>query len=186
MGDDLQKESKWYAVHIAAGQENKVKALIEEAIEKTDWKEKIFNVLLPAEDKIEIKKGKKRKLQKKFFPSYLFINMICDDDTMHFVLNIPGVTNFIGIKNKPSPVDDNEINKLIKKLELEKSKEEDKYPYKSGDRVKIIEGPFKSFTGIVDSVNVEKNKIKVLVRIFGRTTPVELTFEQVTLEDKVN
>jgi len=177
-----QQESQWYALHTYAGQENKIRNTINDAIEKTEWSEKIHDVLLPTEEKYEITKGKKRKVQKKFFPSYLLIKMICDKETMHFVLNIPGVTNFLGSKNRPTPLTDEEVEKLVKKIEQKKKTSADSYPYHEGDTVKIVDGPFKSFTGIVDQVNAEKQKIRVMVRIFGRSTPVELSFDQVNEE----
>lgn len=173
---------QWYAIHTYAGQENKIKNTLEEAIEKTEWSEKIFKVLLPTEEKVEIKSGKKRKVQKKYFPSYLLINMICDKDTMGLVLSIHGVTNFLGSRNAPTPLSVDEVAKLVDKIEEKKQSKSSQHPYQIGDVVKIIDGPFKTFNGTVDQVHPEKNKLKVMVRIFGRSTPVELNFEQVVIE----
>jgi transcriptional antiterminator NusG len=174
--------ANWYAVHTYAGQENKIKSTIEEAIEKTEWKEKIYDVMLPTEEKFEVRNGKKRKVQKKYFPSYLLVKMHCDEDSMHFVLSIPGVTNFLGSKNNPTPLTEEEVSRLVQKIEEKQQTSVDKYPYHVGDTVKISDGPFKTFSGVVDQVNPEKNKIRVMVRIFGRATPVELSFDQVTQE----
>ncbi len=175
---------QWFAIHTYSGQENKIKNMIEEAMKKAEWQNRIFQVLLPFEERYEVKNGKKRKVQKKYFPSYLLIQMVEDEDIIHFVLNIPGVTNFLGAKNKPAPLTENEVNRLVAQLEEKRESSRDRYPYHVGEQVKIVDGPFKTFTGIVDHVNPEKNKIRVMVRIFGRATPVELNFEQVTTENK--
>lgn len=176
-------KTQWYAIHTYAGQENKIKSTIEEAIKKPEWSERIHKVLLPSEEKYEVKNGKKRKVQKKYFPSYLLVNMVEEEEVVHFVLNIPGVTNFLGPKNNPTPLQDTEVNRLVEQIEKKKEITRDRYPYHIGEEVRIVDGPFKTFTGAVEHVNPEKNKIRVMVKIFGRATPVELSFEQITTLD---
>ncbi|MBU4343072.1 MAG: transcription termination/antitermination protein NusG [Candidatus Omnitrophica bacterium] len=171
--------SKWYVIHTLTGQEEKVKTTIEGKIQEGALKEKVFQVLIPTEQVSEVKDGKKKISLRKFFPGYVLLEMDLDDETWYVVRNIPGVTGFIGTKTRPTPLLESEVNHIIKQTEERKEKPTPKVIFEKGDSVKIIEGPFINFSGIVEEVNPDKGKVKVMVSIFGRATPVEMEYWQV-------
>ncbi len=171
--------SKWYVIHTLTGQEEKVKTTIEGKLQEGVLKEKVFQVLIPTEQVSEVKDGKKKISLRKFFPGYVLLEMDLDDETWYVVRNIPGVTGFIGTKTRPTPLLESEVKQIIKQTEERKEKPTPKVIFEKGDSVKIIEGPFINFSGNVEEVNPDKGKIKVMVSIFGRATPVEMEYWQV-------
>ena len=176
------QEKKWYVVHIMTGHENKVKAYVENEIARLGLEDKITNILVPSEEITEMKDGKKKLKNKIFFPGYLLVEMILDKDSTHLISNTPGITHFVGSKNKPQPLRPDEIKRILGRVDEAKNRELIEIPFKVGEPIKVIDGPFTDFTGVVKEVNEEKNKLKVMVSIFGRSTPVELDFLQVELE----
>jgi len=171
--------SKWYVIHTLTGQEEKVKTTIEGKLQEGVLKEKVFQVLIPTEQVSEVKDGKKKISLRKFFPGYVLLEMDLDDETWYVVRNIPGVTGFIGTKTRPTPLLESEVKQIIKQTEDRKEKPTPKVIFEKGDSVKIIEGPFINFSGNVEEVNPDKGKIKVMLSIFGRATPVEMEYWQV-------
>jgi transcription termination/antitermination protein NusG len=169
---------KWYVVHTLSGHEARVKSHLEHVIESEDMKEQFGQILLPTQEVLTIKKGKRVTQTKKFFPSYLVIEMEDNAQTLHLVTSTPGVTNFIGGK-KPQPLKASEVDRIIGQIDPQKRKQESEIPFIIGDAVKIKDGPFRDFDGTVDEISVEKGKLKVMVSVFGRLTPVELDFLQV-------
>lgn len=172
-------EAKWYAIHVLSGHESKVKALIEKEAALAGLAHKIDNIVIPSEEITEMKDGKKRVRKRIMFPGYMLVHMVYDKQTRHLILNIPGVTNFVGRKDEPVPLKPEEAERIIGR---EGGRDRRVTPFRVGDLIKVIDGPFTDFTGFVDEVNEEKNKVKVMVSIFGRSTPVELDFLQVELE----
>ncbi len=170
-------EKKWYAVHTYSGYEEKVKIAIEDKIKKHGLQDKISNILLPSEKVVQLKKGTKKEGNKKFYPGYILVEMELDDTSWHLIKNIPRVTGFIG-GTKPVALPDDEIEMIIKQQEKGPVKEV-KTHYEKGDSVKIIDGPFSNFNGYVDEIDLDHGRLKVMVSIFGRQTPVELDFYQV-------
>ncbi|MBL7177489.1 MAG: transcription termination/antitermination protein NusG [Desulfobacteraceae bacterium] len=169
----------WYIVHTYSGFEHKVKANLEGRI-KTLGQEKYFGrILVPTEQVIELKRGQKRTSSRKFYPGYIMVQMVLNQDTWHTVRNTAKVTGFVGGDTKPSPVPDDEAERIIKQMEEGISKPKPKYTFEEGDEVRVIDGPFNNFQGVVQEVNPEKEKLRVLISIFGRLTPVELDFIQV-------
>ncbi len=175
-------EKKWYVVHVMSGQEKKVKAYLENEIENSRMDDKIFQVLVPSEEVVEMKEGKKKVKNKVFFPSYILVEMIKTKETLAFVRNIPGITNFVGNSLDPQPLRDVEVDRIIGRVEASKDRTSLEVPFQIGNPIRVVDGPFTDFTGFVEEVNEEKNKLKVMVSIFGRSTPVELDFLQVELE----
>ncbi len=169
--------AKWYVVHTYSGHENKVAATLKQRIESERLEDKIIDVLVPMQDKIEIKGGKKATIKEKIFPGYILVKMVLEDNTWLAVRTIQGVTSFVGIGNKPTPISDAEVQTIVKFTQTEQPVY--KQVFTLSDAVKIIEGPFADFIGKVDSIDEERGKVKVLVSIFGRETPVELDFLQV-------
>lgn len=169
----------WYAVHTYSGFESKVKASIEEKVKSLGLQEKISNILIPTEDVIEIKGGKKRVSTKKFYPGYILIEMEMDDETWHLVKSTPKVTGFVGGGTSPTPLTQEELKAIVKQIEVGATPPQVKVQFRKGDNVRIIDGPFTNFTGVVDDINPEHGNLRVLVSIFGRQTPVELDFLQV-------
>jgi transcriptional antiterminator NusG len=171
---------KWYIVHVYSGFESKVKAALEERIASIPNPEKFGEVLVPTEEIVELVKGKRKTSARKFYPGYILIKMELDDETWHVVNSTAKVSGFLGGRERPAPISDEEAEQIIKRMEAGKDKPQPKYFFESGDEIRVIDGPFKNFNGTVDEVNPEKGKIRVLVSIFGRATPVELEFVQVT------
>ncbi len=171
---------KWYIVHVYSGFESKVKAALEERIASSPHSEKFGEVVVPTEEIVELVKGKRKTSSRKFYPGYILVRMILDDETWHIVTNTAKVTGFLGGREKPTPITDEEAQKILNRMEAGKLKPQPKYFFETGDEIRVIDGPFKNFNGVVDEVNPDKGKIRVLVSIFGRSTPVELEFVQVT------
>ncbi len=173
-------EFEWYIVHTYSGYEHKVKASLEERI-KSSGKEKYFDkILVPTEKVVELVKGERKESVRKFYPGYILVRMVLNDETWHLVRSTPKVTGFLGGKDRPIPLPEEEAEKIIERMAEGRLKPRPKYQLEKGDEVKVIDGPFTNFSGIVDEVNPEKGKVRVLVSIFGRSTPVELEFVQVT------
>ncbi len=176
---------KWYALRVFTGKEHRVKAHIESEIKLNGIEEKVGHIIIPSENIIEMKDGKKRVKNKLFFPGYMLIEMVLDSQTQHIISNAPGVVSFVGPKNEPVPLRESEVRAILGKIERSKETEAKgkvAVPFKVGDPIRVIDGPFNDFTGFVEEVNEEKNKVKVNISIFGRPTPVELDFLQVELE----
>jgi len=169
-------EKNWFVIHTYSGYENKVKANLEKRVESMNVGDKIFRVLVPMEDEIEIKNGKKKILKRKVFPGYVLVEMILTDDSWYVVRNTPGVTGFVGTGSKPIPLLDSEIKQILKHMGIEEAKP--KVAFQTGESVRVISGPFQNFIGTVEEIYPDKGKIKVLVAMFGRETPVELDFTQ--------
>ena len=167
-------ERKWYVIQAMTGQEDRVKQSIELTVLKENLKDKVFQVLLPTEDIVEIKGGKRVEKIKKMFPGYVFLEMILDEETWYQIRQTAGVARFIGSKTQPTPVSGREMQRVLKQLGKEERLE---ITFEKGEAVRVISGPFRGYTGTVDEVNEEKGKLKVLINIFGRDTPVEVNFE---------
>ncbi|SHL02231.1 transcription antitermination protein nusG [Desulforamulus aeronauticus DSM 10349] len=168
---------QWYVVHTYSGYENKVKANLERRIESMNMEDKIFRILVPMEDEIEIKNGKKKVSKKKVFPGYVLVEMIMTDDSWYVVRNTPGVTGFVGTGSKPIPLNEEEAKAIIKQMGMEEPKT--KMNVSLGENVKVTEGPFESFVGVIEEIYPDKGKVKVMVSMFGRETPIELDFTQI-------
>ena len=173
-GDDSRK---WYVIHTYSGYENKVKTNLEHRIDSMGVRDRIFQVVIPTEEEIEIRDGQRRTVQRKVFPGYVLVEMAMDDDSWYVVRNTPGVTGFVGSGSKPLPLQDREVKTILRQLGDETPKF--RITYQKGSSVRINSGPFMDFSGIVDEILPEKEKVRVLVSIFGRETPVELDFAQV-------
>src|SRR3989344_4713491 len=167
----------WYVIHTYSGHENKVAVTLKQKIKATGMHDRIFEILVPTQEKIEGREGKKVTLQEKIFPGYLLVQMLLNDETWHTVRSTPGVTGFVGTGNKPTPLLESEVPTIKKFSEFEAPTY--KASFTIGEAVRIADGPFSEFLGTVDEINEEKGKVKVLVSIFGRETPVELDFLQV-------
>lgn len=171
---------KWYIVHVYSGFENKVKTALEERIAASSHQDRFGEVLVPTEEVVELVKGKRKTSSRKFYPGYILVKMELTDETWHIVNNTAKVTGFLGGRNSPTPLTEEEAQQIINRMEAGKLKPQPKYFFEPGDDIRVIDGPFTNFNGTVEEVNPEKGKIKVLVSIFGRSTPVELDFVQVT------
>jgi transcriptional antiterminator NusG len=175
--EEVDTGRRWYVIHTYSGYENKVKTNLEHRISSMDMGDKIFQVLVPTEEEIEIKNGKRHPVEKKVFPGYVLVEMIMGDDSWYVVRNTPGVTSFVGSGNKPTPLTDGEVRAILRQIKLDAPKY--KVAFTKGEAVRITDGPFTDLHGVVDDVNPERNKVKVLVSIFGRETPVDLDFLQI-------
>lgn len=167
----------WYVVHCYSGYENKVRHNLEQRIETMGMKDKIFDVVVPTEEEIEVKEGKRRTVERRVFPGYILVNMILSEESWYVVRNTPGVTGFVGMGNTPTPLRPEEVTQIIKRMEAEAPRI--KVTFKSGERVRIVDGPFNDFRGTVSEIDMERAKVRVMVNFFGRETPVELDFLQV-------
>lgn len=174
---ETESLKKWYVIHTYSGYENKVKANLEKRVASMNMEDKIFRVLVPMEDEIEIKDGKRRVSKKKIFPGYVLVEMILTDDSWYVVRNTPGVTSFVGSGSKPIPLREEEVQNIMRKMGLAEAPI--KIDLDIGESVRVIAGPFENFIGSVEEIYPEKSKLKVLVPMFGRETPVELEFTQV-------
>jgi len=172
-------EKRWYIVHAYTGHEDKVRAYLEKLISSGEMKDKISNILIPTEEIVEIRKNKRKISKRKFFPGYVIIEMVIDNETYWAVRNIPGVTGFLG-GVKPVPLQPEELDNIVALTQREaQAKPRPAVMFEKDESVRVIEGPFENFVGVVENVNEEKGKLKVMVTIFGRATPVELDFLQV-------
>jgi len=170
---------KWYVAHTYSGHEQKAKKYLESEINNSGLQEKFGRIIIPMEEIVEMKQGKRSTSQKKFLPSYILVEMELDRDTASLVTNTPGITNFVGSKGKPEALRETEVERILKQMDSSRERDLDEVPFKVGDPVKVIDGPFTDFSGAVGEVNMERKKVKVMVSIFGRPTPVELDFLQV-------
>ena len=178
IGDEFVMQ--WFIVHTYSGYEQKVKTALEERI-KSLGKEDLFEkILVPTEKVVELVKGERKTSARKFYPGYILVRMELNDETWHIVKNTPKVTGFIGGKDKPTPLSDEEAQNIVEQMTEGALKPKPKYLFDRGDEVRVIDGPFSNFNGVVDEVSPEKGKVRVLVSIFGRSTPVELDFVQVS------
>ena len=171
----MSEEAKWYVCHTYSGYENKVATNLETIVENRKLQDWIQEIAVPTETVTEIKDGKKREVERKIFPGYVLVKMIMSDEAWYIIKNVRGVTGFVGSGTKPTPLTDEEVQ------QLGGEKHEIVVAYSEGDTVKIADGPLTSFTGVVDRVDIEKNKVRVIVSMFGRETPVELELDQVEL-----
>ena len=177
MAKQISQGKRWYVLHTYSGYEENVERNLRQRIDSMDMQDKIFNILIPKEKKIKIKNGKRKVVEEKIFPGYVLVQMVVTDDSWFVVRNTPNVTGFVGTGTTPTPIEENEVLELQKKMGVE----EPKYviDVTPGTAVKIIDGPFKNFDGKVSEVDEARGKIKVLVSMFGRETPVELDFLQI-------
>ncbi len=176
-GEELTgPKPEWYVVHSYSGKENKVKKNLEHRAESMNMTDRILQIVVPTETEIEIKEGIRREVERQVFPGYILIEMIMDEDSWYVVRNTPGVTSFVGMGNKPSPLSQDEVNHIMSRIESDEPRV--KVSFDVGERVRIIEGPFAEFTGVVDTLEPEKGKARVMVSFFNRETPVEVDFLQ--------
>jgi transcriptional antiterminator NusG len=176
-GEEPDDGRRWYVVHCYSGYEAKVRHNLEQRVETMGMKNKIFDVVIPTEEEIEVKEGKRRTVERHVFPGYILVQMLMDEDSWYVVRNTPGVTGFVGMGNEPTPLRPEEVAQIIRRMEAEAPRV--KVTYKAGQRVRIIDGPFNDFIGTVDEIDMERAKVRVMVSFFGRETPVELDFLQV-------
>ncbi|MCW2277829.1 transcription termination/antitermination protein NusG [Heliophilum fasciatum] len=170
-------EKQWYVIHTYSGYENKVKANLERRVESMNMEDKIFRIMVPMEDEVELKNGKRKVTKRKVFPGYVLVEMIMTDDSWYVVRNTPGVTGFVGTGTKPIPLQAGEVSYILKTMGLEEART--KIEFELGQNVRVNNGPFQNFVGTIEGIQPEKGKLKVLVSMFGRETPVELDFAQV-------
>lgn len=168
---------QWYVVHCYSGYENKVRHAIEQRIETMGMRDKIFDVIVPTEEEIEVKEGKRRTVERRVFPGYILVEMKMDEDSWYVVRNTPGVTGFVGMGNDPTPLRPDEVKAIIARMDS--TTPTIKVTYKVGQKVRIIDGPFNDFMGLVAAIDQDKSKVRVMVNFFGRDTPVELDFLEV-------
>lgn len=171
-------DSRWYVIHTYSGYENKVKANLERRVRSMAMDDKVFRVLVPTEEEIDFQGGKKRIIKRKIFPGYVLVEMIMTDDSWYVVRHTPGVTGFVSPGARPMPLEEHELRTIMKQMGLDEERKP-RVAFGLGDPVRVISGPFVNFAGKIDGINVEKGKLRVIVSMFGRETPVELDFEQV-------
>jgi transcriptional antiterminator NusG len=174
---DESDDRGWYVVHCYSGYEKKVRHNLEQRIETMGMKEKIFDVVVPTEEEIEVKEGKRRTVERRVFPGYILVNMILSEESWYVVRNTPGVTGFVGMGNQPIPLRPEEVAHIVKRMEADAPRI--KVTFRLGERVRIVDGPFNDFRGTVSEIDIERAKVRVMVNFFGRETPVELDFLQV-------
>jgi len=167
----------WYVVHCYSGYENKVRYNLEQRIETMGMKDRIFDVVIPTQEEIEVKDGKRKTVERHVFPGYVLVNMVLSEESWYVVRNTPGVTGFVGMGNDPTPLRPEEVQQILRRMEAEAPHV--KVSFKVGERVRIVDGPFNDFRGMVSEIDMEKTKVRVMVNFFGRETPVELDFLQV-------
>jgi transcriptional antiterminator NusG len=170
---------RWYVVHTYSGHENKVRENIQKMINSSSIKDHFGQIVVPTEEVAEMKKGKKTITTRKFFPSYILIEMYMSDEAFHLVSDLPGVTGFVGTSSGPQPLSKAEVERILGRMDKERQTIIPEIPFTMGEHIRIKDGPFSDFTGVIDEINVERGKLRVLVSIFGRETPVELDFLQV-------
>ena len=171
---------RWYVVHAYSGFENRVKQSLIDRIERSGMQDKFGEILIPTEEVVEMREGQKRRSERKFFPGYVLVQMELDDDTWHMVKDVPKVLGFIGgTSDRPAPITDREADAILQRVQEGAEKPRPKVLFEPGEVVRVIDGPFNDFNGVVEEVNYEKSKLRVAVMIFGRSTPVDLDFGQV-------
>jgi transcriptional antiterminator NusG len=174
---EANDQRSWYVVHCYSGYENKVRHNLEQRIETMGMKDKIFDVVIPTQEEIEVKDGKRRTVERHVFPGYVLVNMILTEESWYVVRNTPGVTGFVGMGNQPTALRPEEVSQILRRMEAEAPLI--KVTFKIGERVRIVDGPFNDFRGTVSEIDMERTKVRVMVNFFGRETPVELDFLQV-------
>ena len=171
---------RWYVVHAYSGFENRVKQSLMERIERSGMQDKFGEIMVPTEEVVEMREGQKRRSERKFFPGYVLVQMDMDDDTWHLVKEVPKVLGFIGgTSDRPAPITDREADAILQRVQEGAEKPRPKVLFEPGEVIRVIDGPFNDFNGVVEEVNYEKSKLRVAVMIFGRSTPVDLEFSQV-------
>lgn len=170
---------KWYVAHTYSGHEQKARRYLESAISNTGMDEYFGEIKIPTEEVVEMKQGRRTTSTKKFLPGYILVEMAMTKETQHLVTSTPGVTSFVGSGGKPAPLTEEEVNRVMGQMDRTRTAEVTEVPFRVGDPIKVIDGPFNDFSGVVSEVNMERKKLKVMVSIFGRSTPVELDFLQV-------
>ena len=178
--EEEKPKAKWYIVHTYSGYEQRVERTIKEMMRTGQDQGLIEDIVVPTEKVVELVKGQKKTSTRKFFPGYVLVRMVFNDHSWHLIQSIPKVTGFIGSKNKPIPLTEKEAEKILNTVESRKEQPRPKFYFARGDEIRVIDGPFANFNGIVEDVNYDKGKLKVSVSIFGRQTPVELDFVQVS------
>ncbi|MFC1700409.1 transcription termination/antitermination protein NusG [Patescibacteria group bacterium] len=178
ISDKKDKNAHWYVIHTYSGHENKVAITLKERVEAQGHMDKVFKIFVPHQQKIVVSEGRKRNVEERLFPGYVMVNMVMSDDSWYVVRSTPGVTGFVGMGSTPTPLPEEEVKTLMKFTKMEAPKFEAKF--RVGDSVKVNDGPFKDFLGKVDEVNEEQGKVRVLVSVFGRETPLELDFAQIS------
>ena len=173
----VEDQRRWYVIHSYSGYENRVKKNLEQRIESMGMQDKIFQVVVPTEEEVELRDGQRRTVSRRIFPGYVLVQMIMTDDSWYVVRNTPGVTGFVGMGNKPTPLSQEEVDRIMKRIQSETPRV--RMSFRVGQKVRIIDGPFTDFVGTVGETYEEKGKLKVLVSFFGRETPIELDFLQV-------
>ncbi len=171
------EQRAWYVIHCYSGYENKVRHNLEQRIETMGMKDKIFDVVIPTQEEIEVREGKRRVVERHVFPGYVLVNMSLTEESWYVVRNTPGVTGFVGMGNQPTPLRPEEVSQIMRRMEAEAP--HIKVSFKVGERVRIVDGPFNDFRGTVSEIDMERTKVRVMVNFFGRETPVELDFLQV-------
>ena len=179
---ELHVNRRWYVVQVFTGQEQKIKSYLDAEVDRLEIRDQIANVLIPSEEIVEMKDGKKKSKKRIFFPGYLLIEAELTKEIKHLILNTPSVIAFGGSGNEPAPLSQSEVNRILGRVDQVRNKETVEVPFQVDDAIKVIDGPFKDFTGFIKEVNREKRKLKVMVAIFGRSTPVELDFLQVSTD----
>jgi len=177
VAEEVGDDRHWYVVHCYSGYENKVRHNLEQRIDTMGMKDKIFDVVVPTEEEIEVREGRRRTVERRVFPGYILVQMILTEESWYVVRNTPGVTGFVGMGNEPTPLRPEEVALIVKRMEADAPRV--KVTYKTGQKVRIIDGPFNDFIGTVDEIDMERAKVRVMVSFFGRETPVELDFLQV-------
>lgn len=180
MSDDNIQQARWYAVHTYSGYEKRARGTLLERAKALGLADLIEEVMIPEENVVEVKKGERKTTTRKLFPGYILVKMVLTDDTWHLVKETPKITGFIGgDARRPAPVPESEVLKVTNQIEEGKKSPKPIQRFEEGDNVRVIDGPFQNFSGVVEEVNVDKAKLRVLVSIFGRATPIELDFVQV-------
>lgn len=178
-GAGQARAKQWFIIHTYSGFESRVKESLRQRADAMGMGESVGEILIPTEEVVEMRDGKKVVSSKKFFPGYILVNMTMSDDAWHMVKNTPKVTGFVGTGIKPTPLSQEEVDRIINQVTTSAEKPKPKFVYKDGEQVRIVDGPFSNFTGTVEEVNHDRNTLKIMVTIFGRSTPVELDFLQV-------
>ena len=176
VASEIEDARAWYVIHSYAGMENKVKKNLEHRIESMALAHKVFQVIVPTEEQIELKDGQRRVVERRVFPGYVLVQMLLDDESWYVVRNTPGVTGFVGIGNKPTPLSTAEVDRIMRRIEAEEPRVQ--VDFKVGERVRVTDGAFAEFQGMVDAIDLDRGKARILISIFGRETPVEVDFLQ--------
>jgi len=179
VSEEPPSNKRWYVIHAYSGYEAKVKFNLEEQFENSSFKEKLGEILIPTEEVVEVRKGKKKVSSRKFYPGYVLIRVDMDQDIWYMIKNTPKVTGFLGGGQGPVPLPEGEVKLILDQMKGESARPKPKFSFEKGESVRVIEGPFLNFNGVVEDVNDDKGKVRVMVSIFGRATPVELEFPQI-------